>query len=108
MTTAEKLVAARGKRSREEVAKAIGVSLSAVYQYETGVRVPRDEIKVRLADYFGASIQFLFLHDDVTNRVSLKTRAAAGAPRCVQSDLQSVNQNSQWLAGFSARKEGKA
>lgn len=66
MTTAEKLVAARGEKSREEVAKAVGISLSAVSMYETGARIPRDEIKVRLADYFGTSVQALFFDDSVT------------------------------------------
>lgn len=40
MKTAEKLVAARGERSREEVANAVGVSLSAITMYETGGRIP--------------------------------------------------------------------
>lgn len=73
MTTAEKLVAARGKRSREEVAKAIGISLSAISMYETGARVPRDEIKVKLADYFGASVQSLFFDGNVTDCVNTGT-----------------------------------
>ena len=73
MTTAQKLVAARGKRTREEVAKAVGISLSAISMYETGARVPRDEIKVKLADYFGASVQSLFFDDNVTNRVISST-----------------------------------
>lgn len=60
MTTAEKLVNARGERSREEVAAAIGISVSAVAMYETGARVPRDEIKVRIADYYGKTVQELF------------------------------------------------
>lgn len=60
MTTAEKLVKARGKRSREEVAVALGISASAVAMYETGARVPRDEIKVRIADYYGRTVQELF------------------------------------------------
>lgn len=66
MTTAEKLVFARGKRSRDEVAKAVGVSLSAIAMYESGARVPRDEIKVKLADYFGTSVQSLFFDENVT------------------------------------------
>lgn len=66
MTTAEKLVSARGKKSREEVAKAVGVSLSAIAMYENGARIPRDEIKVRLADYFGISVQSLFFDENVT------------------------------------------
>lgn len=60
MTLAERLIEARGSQSREEVAKAIGVSLSAITMYETGARVPRDEIKIRLADYYKTTVQALF------------------------------------------------
>lgn len=60
MGIAERLVRARGDRSREEVAKAVGISLSAITMYENGARVPRDEIKIRLADYFQTTVQELF------------------------------------------------
>jgi len=60
MTVAEKLVQARGDRRREDVATAIGISLSAVAMYENGERIPRDEIKVKLADYYGTTVQALF------------------------------------------------
>lgn len=60
MTLAERLIKARGTRSREEVATAVGVSLSAITMYEIGARVPRDEIKVKLADYYKTTVQALF------------------------------------------------
>jgi len=57
----EKLIALRGNRSQEEVAKALGISVSALSMYEQGNRIPRDEIKIRMADYYGISIESLFL-----------------------------------------------
>lgn len=60
MTVAERLVKARGDRRREDVAGAIGVSLSAIAMYENGERIPRDEIKIRLAEYYKTSVQELF------------------------------------------------
>ena len=42
MTIAERLIKARGDKTREEVAAAIGVSLSAIAMYENGDRVPRE------------------------------------------------------------------
>ena len=57
----EKLIALRGNRSQEEVAKALGISVSALSMYEQGNRIPRDEIKIRMADYYGISIEDLFL-----------------------------------------------
>ena len=43
MSVAERLVRARGDRRREDVANAVGVSVSAIAMYENGGRVPRDE-----------------------------------------------------------------
>ena len=62
MTVAERLVAARGDRKREEVAAAVGVSLSAIAMYESGGRVPRDETKIKLADYSHTTVQELFFN----------------------------------------------
>ncbi len=59
-TIGKKLVALRGNRSREEVARAVGISCSALGMYEQGNRVPRDEIKVRLAKYYNVGVQELF------------------------------------------------
>ena len=57
---AEKLRALRGGRSREEVAFACHISVSALAMYETGGRIPRDEIKVALANYYVISVGELF------------------------------------------------
>lgn len=46
--------------SRERVAADNGISVSAITMYETGARSARDEIKEKLADYYGLSIGSLF------------------------------------------------
>ena len=56
----KRLVSLRGARRREEVAKAVGVSFSALCMYETGKRIARDEVKVRLADYYGVPVESIF------------------------------------------------
>ena len=43
-----------------EMAQALGISASAVTMYETGNRIPRDEIKVRIAEHFGVSVESIF------------------------------------------------
>lgn len=62
MSIAERLIEARGETPRSEVVKAVGISLSALTMYEIGQRVPRDEIKVKLAKYYGKSVQELFFN----------------------------------------------
>ena len=42
----------RGKRTQKEIAKALKISPSAIQMYEAGNRVPRDEIKLKIAKHF--------------------------------------------------------
>lgn len=57
---AETLISLRGEKSREEVANALNIAVSTLAMYELGQRVPRDEIKLKLADYYGVDVQFIF------------------------------------------------
>lgn len=57
---AEKLRKLRGNKSRQEVADACNISTSALAMYEQGERVPRDEIKVRLANYYNRTVNYIF------------------------------------------------
>lgn len=50
---------AEGK-SRRDVAKAIGVTRSAIAMYERGERVPKDEIKSKIAAYYKKSVTYIF------------------------------------------------
>lgn len=56
----ERLRNLRGDQPREAVALAVGVTAQAVANYETGARIPADEIKLRLAEHFGKTVQELF------------------------------------------------
>ena len=50
----------RGEKTQKEVSKAVNISISALGMYESGKRVPRDEIKVALAQYYGSTVEKLF------------------------------------------------
>lgn len=50
----------RGDRTQAQIAKDLGISVSAVGAYEMGVRVPRDPLKKEMAKYFGTTVQDLF------------------------------------------------
>lgn len=56
----EKLVKLRGSIPRDTVAKAVGISVSAISMYENGERIPRDAIKIKLADFYDKSVQEIF------------------------------------------------
>lgn len=60
MEIKDKLIKLRGSKTQEEVAKSIGVSVSTIGMYEQGKRIPRDEIKKKIANYYKISIEDLF------------------------------------------------
>lgn len=62
MTVAERIKAARAEKgcSVEEVAKGCGITVSAIQMYECGQRIPRDSIKIAMAQFFNKSVQDLF------------------------------------------------
>lgn len=64
-TMCGKLIDARGNRTQKAVANEIGISQSALNMYESGERVPRDEIKERIASYYGVSVGYLFFDESV-------------------------------------------
>ncbi|MGF6354018.1 putative transcriptional regulator [Paenibacillus sp. 4624] len=67
---AKRLLELRGDDSREETAQAIGISVSALQMYENAQRVPKDEIKIRIANHFKKTVQEIFfdyeLHETCT------------------------------------------
>lgn len=56
----EKLVKLRGNKTQAEVAKAIKISNSTLSMYELGERIPRDSIKIRIAEYYSQPIYEIF------------------------------------------------
>lgn len=57
---AKTLIKLRNGKSRENVAKACEISVSALAMYEQGERIPRDDIKVKLANYYNRSVNYIF------------------------------------------------
>jgi len=56
----------------------LGISQSALCQYETDERMPRDEIKVRLSNYYGVSVQALFYTQESHVSWFLQSRGCVG------------------------------
>lgn len=50
----------RGSITQVELAKTLHISRSSLIKYERGERTPRDNVKKRIAAYFGKTVQELF------------------------------------------------
>ena len=59
-TIGKRLQKLRGNTPRDKVATDLGISISAISMYESGHRIPRDEIKIKLADYYGVTVESIF------------------------------------------------
>ena len=60
----KRLVKLRGKRTQEEVANAVNMSVSAIGMYERGERIPRDEAKMTIAKYYDTTVQSIFYAEE--------------------------------------------
>lgn len=59
----ERLMMLRGEKTQEEVAKATGIAQESISFYENGKRIPSDEAKIKLAEYYGVTVQSLFFEE---------------------------------------------
>lgn len=60
MTVGEKLKTLRGAKTRQRVAKDLGISYSMYIKLERDERNASDEMKVRISKYYGKSIEHIF------------------------------------------------
>jgi len=54
------LMKLRGNLTQSELAQALNISDSAIRMYESGSRIPEDDIKIAFAKYFQKSVEELF------------------------------------------------
>ncbi len=59
----KRLKLCRGNTPRRQVAESCGIALSTLQSYEDGFRIPKDDIKVKLATYYGVSVGKLFFNE---------------------------------------------
>ena len=62
----KKLVELRGDKTQEEVAENLGIATSTLAMYETEKRIPRDYIKIKIANYYNRTVGEIFFEDNVT------------------------------------------
>ena len=58
-----KLAELRGEKTLEQVSRDLGISKSALAMYESGKRIPRDQIKIRISEYYGKSVPYIFFNE---------------------------------------------
>jgi DNA-binding XRE family transcriptional regulator len=59
---AKKLISLRGDKTKEQVAVDLGVAYASIVSYERGDRIPRDELKIKIAKYYGLKVEDIFFN----------------------------------------------
>ena len=57
----------RGDKSIRSVAKDLNLAPSTITMYENGDRIPKDDIKISIAKYYGQTVESIFY--DVSDHV---------------------------------------
>lgn len=65
---AQKLRELRGNKTLETVSMGTGLTVQAICNYESAIRIPRDEAKVALAKYYGVSVGDIFFAEQVHDK----------------------------------------
>lgn len=60
---AERLISLRGNITQKKLAEELGIAQSTYAMYELGERVPSDEKKKKIADYYYTTVQAIFYAD---------------------------------------------
>lgn len=58
------LVELRGDKTQVQVANDLNISDAALSAYEQGTRIPRDEVKIRIAKYYGVKVADIFFNEE--------------------------------------------
>lgn len=61
---AKRLKQMRGSKTQLEVSNEVGIKQNTYAMYETGKRIPSDENKIKLAKYFGTTVQQIFFDEE--------------------------------------------
>ena len=111
-------LASRIKQLREnagltqlELSKILNVNNSTLSQYESGSRVPSDEMKAAIADYFKVSLDYLYGRTNqrqasaVNQKENLQAAFWGGEKDLTQKDLDDMWNDVERFAAFLAEKK---
>lgn len=62
------------KLTQSDLGKILGVGKTTISMYENGNSTPNDEIKLKIAEYFDVSLDYLLCKSDVRNHNSIDSK----------------------------------
>lgn len=94
------------KLNQIEFAKILNISNTTLSQYETGQRVPSDEIKAKIADHFGVSVDYLLGRTDIRNTKGTSMSPPAITGILKQKDVKDIEEDLKEMEKKLLNSEG--
>lgn len=82
--------------TRAELALQLNTSIPAISQYETGTRVPSDDIKINIAKLFNVSLDYLMGISPIKNSQSAESYLAS-LSELSEEDYEEINNFIQYI-----------
>lgn len=76
--------------SQIEFAKIIGVNNSTLSQYENNINTPNDEMKIKIANYFDVSLDYLVGRSDIRSDLSVNSAFSINVEELEEEDIEYV------------------
>lgn len=76
--------------SQKELASVLKISQQAIYKYENGLAEPELTKLVRMADFFGVSVDYLIGKDDTKKGADIKTNRIVSLSGLDHDDIEAV------------------
>lgn len=73
--------------TQRDLAQRINVGNTTLSQYESGARVPSDEVKIKIASVFGVSVDYLLGASNERNSAEKVPRPSAAAQRPAEAAI---------------------
>jgi len=90
-----KLLRSESKISQEYLAKSIGVSRSTVAMYESDKRIPEDNIKEAIADFFNVDMNYLYGKTEIKNRYYAEINNVESFSKIVGKRIQAARREAE-------------
>ena len=91
-----KMLREEANMTRAELALNLNTSLSAISQYETGTRIPSDDIKICISKLFNVSLDYLMGLSPIKNDLSADIYRSLMS-ELTEEDYQEINDFIQFL-----------
>lgn len=99
-----KLLREEERLNQLELAKKLNISNSTLSQYETGQRIPSDDIKIKIAKIFNVTLDYLLGVSDIKNNDVTTIAAHIDSEEFTEDELKDIEDFKEYVRSRKKKK----